>query len=105
MTAIDTAPISDEKLEKLTAILEKVGLPNPDHYGFQSHIRKPENYTVGPFEWTEHSAGTRFYIYASRVTGEINHAEVVVKDGRKSSFAHSEAEIAVANAELRALFA
>jgi len=105
MTATDAVLITDEKLEKLTSILEKVGLPNPDHYGFQSHVRNAAHYTSGPFEWTERSEGMRFYVYASRITGEIDLVEVVTADGRKSAFKYSEAEIAAANAELRALFA
>lgn len=103
--ATDSKLISDNKLDAMVEILSTVGLEDPDHYGFRSHVQNPKNYDFGDFEWTERGPNMRFYIGLNFEKTAIDQVTVIVADGRKSTFSISEATIAQANRDLEALFA
>jgi hypothetical protein len=100
---LDPTLISDEKLQKLNEILATVGLKDPEHWGFDIHIRHRSSFFGGLFEWSERGENMRYYFYA-RETGPIYKAEVTVLDGRRSYTVYSDEVIAEANRNLAELF-
>lgn len=95
--------ISDEKLAVATVILKRVGLIDPEIYGFDRSIQRLGSYFGNRFEWTERSSKMRFLI---RLDPERTHVRsitvVTITDGENSRYSNS--LIAQANEELKALF-
>lgn len=94
--------ISDEKLEKLLAILATVGLDDPDRWDFRSSIRNPGSFFGGMLEWSERSKDMRYYFDANQE--RIYNARVAPLSGSTNYF-YSEKVIAKANEDLANLFA
>jgi hypothetical protein len=91
--------LSDEKFEKLLAILKSIGMDDPTAYGFDEYLRDPRSYFGGSFEWTEREAGLRYWFDVAN--GRMYRA-TVTKHGYTSV---APGAITEANRRLEELFA
>lgn len=93
--------VTDEQAEALFAVLVSLGSEPEDVYGFQHHVKNPESYWGGVFEWTDRLNGVRMLI------NKFPHAEqarsATVYDHGFCRF--SEQDFADANARLAEAFA
>lgn len=96
--------ISDEKLAIATVILERVGLIDPDHYGFDSSVKDLDRYFGNVMEWTERWNKMRFLVYVDPTRTFVSSIEVTSITAGENPY-YSNALIAQANQELQALFA
>lgn len=95
--------ISEEKLAVATVILKRVGLIDPEIYGFDRSVQRLSSYFGNTFEWTERSNKMRFLIHLDLTHTFVRGITVTtITNGENSRYPN--ALIAQANEELKALF-
>lgn len=95
------AIVTDEQAEAIFQVLVSLGENPEDDYGFLSHVKNPESYFAGTFEWTLRHLGIRLLVRQTPLRDRMR--EAVVYDHGYTNV--TEKQFAEANERLAQVFA